>query len=122
LQRNADVRFEAAKGELLKRFLEATDNLERAVLSAEAGSDASTLLKGVKATHALLLKLLEAEGVKPVAALGEPFDPMVHEAVDTVEVEPELDGKVVEVYKTGYKFGEKLLRPAVVRVGRSRAE
>jgi molecular chaperone GrpE len=121
LQRNAEVRLETAKGEIYQRFIEVADNLERAIQSAGTGADVELLLVGVKATQALLLRQLEAEGVKAIVALDEPFDPTLHEAVDTVEVDPEREGKVIEVYKTGYKFGERLLRPAVVRVGRARS-
>jgi molecular chaperone GrpE len=119
LQRNAEARLETFKGELFQRLLEVADNLSRAIVSAENGADPATLLAGVKATHALLLRQLESEGVKPLKAYGEPFDPAFHEAVDTVAVAPDQDGKVVAVYQAGYKFGDRLLRPAVVRVGRS---
>jgi molecular chaperone GrpE len=121
LQRNADAKLETAKGEILKRFIDVADNLERAIIAAETSGESSKLLEGVKATHALLMRQLDAEGIKPIASLGEAFDPTLHEAIDTVEVEPERDGKVVEVYKAGYVFGERLLQPAVVRVGRARA-
>jgi len=51
---------------------------------------------------------------------GQPFDPEIHEAVDTVEVEPEREGMVTEQYSRGYRLGNQLLRPARVQVGRSR--
>ncbi|MEW6734066.1 MAG: nucleotide exchange factor GrpE [Acidobacteriota bacterium] len=119
LQRNAEARLEMAKGEIFKQLLEVADNLERAVISGESGADLNTLLTGVKATHTLLLRHLDTAGVKPLIVQGMAFDPNLHEAVDTVEVEPARDGQVIEVYKTGYKLGDRLLRPATVRVGRS---
>ncbi|KAF0247338.1 MAG: molecular chaperone GrpE, partial [bacterium] len=98
---------------------EFADNLERAVKSAETNADLNVLLEGVRATYQLLLKDLENSGVIPINAVGELFDPQLHEAVDILIVEPELDGQVMAVYKAGYRFGNKLLRPAVVQVGRS---
>lgn len=119
LRRSAEERLETAKGDIYKRMLEFADNLERAIKSAEANADLTTLLEGVKATYQLLLKDLETSGVIPISAVGQAFDPQLHEAVDILIVEAEKDGQVTAVYKTGYKFGSKLLRPAIVQVGRS---
>ncbi len=119
LRRTAEERLETAKGDIYKRMLEFADNLERAVKSAETNADLNVLLEGVRATYQLLLKDLENSGVIPIIAVGEPFDPQLHEAVDILIVEPELDGQVIAEYKAGYRFGNKLLRPAVVQVGRS---
>jgi molecular chaperone GrpE len=119
LRRTAEERLESARGEIYKGMLEVADNLERAIKAAEMSGERSTLLDGVKATLTLLLRQLEAGGIKPIIAIGETFDPMLHEAVDMVAVAPELDGKVVDVFQSGYRYGDRLLRPAVVRVGRS---
>lgn len=119
LKRSAEERLESARGEIYKRTLDFADNLERAVKSAEANADLNALLEGVKATYLLLLKDLENSGVTAIMAVGEAFDPQLHEAVDILVVEPERDGQVTAVYKAGYKFGNKLLRPAIVQVGRS---
>ena len=65
---------------------------------------------------------LAAAGVEAVGSTGERFDPELHEAVDTVAVGPERDGEVVVEYSRGYRMGERLLRPARVRVGRAQGE
>jgi molecular chaperone GrpE len=75
----------------------------------------SAWVQGVQMIEKKLTGLLEREGVTPVAALGQPFDPAVHEAVATEA--GSKDNVVVEVYQTGYKHGQGLLRPAVVKVG-----
>ncbi len=120
LQRAAESRLEVVKGELYKKLIEVADNLERALQLSES-AEKSALVEGVRATHYLLLRELEAEGIKPIQAQGERFDPSLHEAVDIVEVEPERDGLVIEVHKTGYTQGDRLLRAAIVRVGKGRS-
>jgi molecular chaperone GrpE len=54
--------------------------------------------------------------------MGEPFDPELHEAVDTEEADPEMDGIVLGEYSRGYRMGDRLLRPARVKVGRASAQ
>lgn len=120
LQKATESRLEVAKGELYKKLIEVADNLERALQLGE-GAEKSALIEGVRATHHLILRELEAEGIRPIAAKGERFDPSLHEAVEMVDVEPEKDGLVIEVHKTGYTQGERLLRAAIVRVGRGRS-
>ena len=58
-------------------------------------------------------------GVEPVASVGADFDPEIHEAVDMLPVEGDQDGKVTAEYQKGYRFGDRLLRPARVQVGKS---
>ena len=58
-------------------------------------------------------------GVEPIQSVGEDFDPELHEAVDTEETDGEMDGKVIEEYSRGFRMGERLLRPARVKVGRA---
>lgn len=119
LRRTADEKLVTAKADIYQHILEFADNLERALQAVANGAEPITLVEGVKATLNLLLRQLENDGVKPIQAVGEPFDPSIHEAVDLAAVPPEQDGQVLQVYKTGYKIGDKLLRPAVVKVGRS---
>jgi molecular chaperone GrpE (heat shock protein) len=61
-------------------------------------------------------------GVEPIAAVGAQFDPEMHEAVDTIPVEPEREGVVTAEYSRGYKMNDRLLRPARVQVGRAERE
>ena len=61
-------------------------------------------------------------GVEPVDSVGADFDPEIHEAVDMVAVDAENDGKIIAEYARGYRFGDKLLRPARVQVGRAMAD
>ena len=80
------------------------------------------LLDGVRGTLSNFENVLAAAGVEPLASVGATFNPELHEAVDTIEVEPERDNTVTAEYSRGYKIGERLLRPARVQVGRARGE
>ncbi|CEP68237.1 GrpE nucleotide exchange factor [Moorella glycerini] len=105
-----------ANARLIESLLPVLDNLERA-LAAAAGAEKQALETGVEMTLRLLKEILSQEGLMPVAALGQPFDPEVHEAVAREET-PELDkiNLVVEEFRRGYTLHGKLLRPAMVKV------
>ncbi len=98
------------------------DNLQRAVEAAEGGGSKEALLDGLRGTINGFENLLVNAGAEPVEAVGEQFDPELHEAVDTTEVEPEREGEVTAQYSRGYRMGGQLLRPARVQVGRARNE
>jgi molecular chaperone GrpE len=89
------------------------DNLDRA-LGAE-GSDAS-LREGVELTRRELLAILESQGVKLEDPMGQPFDPERHQALAHEPVPGVPEGTVVEVYRKGYSYRDRLLRPALVKV------
>ncbi len=122
LNRAADERARRDKGEFVSTLLPVADNLQRAIDAAEQGGSLDALLNGVRGTLSSFENALAAAGLEPVAAVGEQFDPELHEAVDTVEVEPERDGTVTAEYSRGYKIGDRLLRPARVQVGRAQGE
>ena len=76
----------------------------------------SSVAEGIQAVYRRLLDLLDAQSVKPVKAVGEPFDPAVHEAIGGVESSEYAAGTVAEEVQRGYRAGGELLRPARVRV------
>lgn len=123
INRASEQKLETARGDLVVGLLDTLDNLKRAVAAAEKsegrGADFDALLEGVKATANLFESKMLGLGLTPVAAEGEDFNPEVHEAVEIVPVDAEEDNKVIAEYQTGYKFGDRLLRPARVRVGRA---
>jgi molecular chaperone GrpE len=122
LNRAADDRAQRAKSEFVAALLPVADNLKRAIEAAEQGGGLESLLNGVRGTLSNFESALTAAGVEPTASVGEQFDPELHEAVDTIEVEPERDGTVMAEYSRGYKMGDRLLRPARVQVGRAQGE
>ena len=122
LARNADERVAREKASFISALLPVIDNLQRAVEASEAGGTQEALLDGLRGTISGFESVLTQIGAEPIDALAQAFDPELHEAVDTAEVEPELDGQVVAQYDRGYRLGNQLLRPARVQVGRARSE
>jgi molecular chaperone GrpE len=121
LNRAADDRARREKAEFIAALLPVADNLQRAIDAAEQGGSFESLVNGVRGTLSNFESALAAAGMEPIASVGAQFDPELHEAVDTVKVEPERDGIVTAEYSRGYKMGDRLLRPARVQVGRARA-
>lgn len=122
-QRSFEQRLEAARGDLVAGLLDTLDNLKRAVAAAENSqhqeADFNALLQGVKATASIFETRMQNLGLTAVESTGVEFNPEIHEAVEIVSVPAEQDNHVIEELQTGYKFGDRLLRPARVRVGRS---
>ena len=108
---------EYAAADIVTEILPILDNFERA-LQAPAGSDADSFRKGVELIHKQMLDLLRKRGVKPIEALGADFDPNIHEAVVSEPSGTHRDGEVMQELQRGYKLGERLLRPAMVKVAR----
>ncbi len=105
-----------AKGEIIKGYLEILDDLERALEDRPEKGEGATWSEGIEMIYRKLLAKLEAEGVKPMKALGEQFDPNIHEALMQEESEHHQSGEIIEVLKEGYWIGDKVLRPALVRI------
>ncbi len=120
LERTFTQRVAGVRNDIFRDLLSVFDNLDLVISVADKASK-DDLLTGVTGTQRLLVHTLQQQGVERIEAAGQPFDPDQHEAVDTVEVEPEKDGVVVSQMRPGYRVGGQLLRPAMVRVGRAAA-
>jgi molecular chaperone GrpE len=119
LNRAADERAAADKTRFISSLLPVMDDLHRAIQAADEGAERSAILEGIKRIASSFENSLTNANVEPVAAVGEEFDPELHEAVDTADVESEMDGKVLEEYSRGFRLGDRLIRPARVKVGRA---
>ncbi len=109
-----------ASSMLMSKILPVLDDLDRALAcNPDEGISPGVLLDGVKNTQRKFLTVLESEGVSTIKSVGETFNPAVHEAVMEGEGEP---GKVVAELRRGYRFKERVLRPALVIVGKEREE
>lgn len=122
LNRAADERAQREQANFIAGLLPVLDNLQRATEAAEAGSSTEVIAEGIRQTASSFENALRAAGVEAIDAVGEKFDPELHEAVETVEGPAEDEGKVIEQYTRGYKIGDRLLRPARVKVGRESAK
>lgn len=116
-----DARHDAS-GRVLKEILPVLDNLERALAHADKqGADAAGVVEGVRLVLRQFAQALERCGVTVIEAKGKPFDPNLHEAVSQVETAEHPPGTVVEVLQSGYRIGERLLRPTLTVVSRAPA-
>ena len=107
---------EYTAGEVVSDLLPIVDNLERALQAASADDP---LRKGVELIHRQMLDLLRKRGVKPIEALGADFDPNFHQAVIHEESTEHREGEVMAELQRGYVVGDRLLRPAMVKVAKT---
>lgn len=117
LNKAADERALREKADFVAGLLPVLDNLTRAEQAAAAGASPENIAEGVKQTAASFFNALANAGVEPIEAVNQQFDPQLHEAVETAEVDPDQDGIVLAEYSKGYRIGDRLLRPAKVKVG-----
>lgn len=118
LERDAAQRVELMRGQLAGPMLEVLDALERS-FAVPPSADAATILKGVQMVHLLMVQKLGELGLQRIASVGEPFDPARHEAAGVQPVsDPAQDGRVVLELKPGFSLGERVVRPALVQVGK----
>lgn len=109
---------ELATTGILVQLLPIMDDLERAIANVPPDQAETSFVQGVQFIQKKLAGLFDREGVAPIEAVGQPFDPSVHEAVATEE--GSTQNVVVEVYQAGYRHGDHVMRPAMVKVGDKR--
>ncbi len=106
----------AATQDLARDLLPVLDNLERTLTAAENGATIEALTEGVKGIERQLRSALDQRNVKRIASLGQPFDPDLHEALGQDASTDQEEGMITFEIEPGYRMGEKVLRPARVRV------
>jgi molecular chaperone GrpE len=117
-QRNAVAEAaREAREQMLMELVEVVDDLERSIASNPDRE--SAWFQGNLAIYQRTMALLQRHGVERLGAVGEPFDPRMHEAVGMVPSKQWADGMVVEVHRIGYRSSHGLLRPARVVVAKS---
>lgn len=107
-----------AREDLLKDLLPVFDNLERAAQHAGTASDVKSLAEGIAMVLRIFTDTLGRIGIERVPAVGQPFDPAVHEAVQQLETTEFAPGTVAAEVQAGYRFGDRLVRPAMVVVAK----
>ena len=118
IERERRDQADSAAASAIEDLLPIVDNLERA-LQAPVGTDAEGYRKGVELVHQQMMELLRRRGVKPIQAIGADFDPRFHEAVVHEPSADHREGEVMEELRRGYTLGERLLRPAMVKVAKA---
>jgi molecular chaperone GrpE len=109
---------EFAAADVIKNFLPILDSFERA-LKAGGDSNSNDFRNGIELIYRQFQDALQKIGVQPIVSVGQPFDPRVHEAVEMVDTTEVPDHHVLDELQRGYKYKDRLLRPAMVRVARN---
>ena len=113
-------RTQYANEELLRKLLPILDNLRRALDHAPEGIDRNWF-DGLRMVVRQFEDTLQAQGVSPISAVGEKFDPSQHEAIAREETDEHEEGTIVEEMQPGYRLHERVLRPTLVKVAHPRA-
>ena len=118
VERDRQGMSEAVAADVVRDLLPLVDDLERALKADTGAEGAEAYRKGVELIHRQLLDILRKRGVKPIEALGTDFDPHFHQAVAHEPAEGRRDGEVIEEFGRGYMLGDRLIRPAIVKVAK----
>jgi len=105
-------------GQIVKKYLAVVDDMERALKTRPQNGDGAAWAEGVELIYRKLTGILENEGVKRIEVEHECFDPNLHEAISHEENADVESGHIIEVVQQGYMIGDRVLRPALVRVAR----
>jgi len=115
-QREQEMAYSNATGQVLVRLLPILDDFERALSTLPANLAGLTWVEGIGLVYRKLQLVLEGEGVSAIPAVGQPFDPTAHEAVTHEPSDSVPEGHVIGEVQKGFRLGERVLRPALVRV------
>ena len=117
MARDADRQLDLLRAQVLEKLIPVLDNLERCL---HASREEVPLLEGVRLVHLQLLRVMADFGLERVSAMGQRFDPVKHDALAVVPIDdPAKDRVVIRELEPAYVFGERVIRPAKVEVGRS---
>jgi molecular chaperone GrpE len=113
LERDNEMMYISMKGDIIKKVLPILDDLERALQNRSADD---AWANGIELVVRKFQNILESEGIKRIEALGAEFDPNFHEAISHEPANGAQSGHVIGVVQNGYMLGERVIRPALVRV------
>src|SRR5689334_10962442 len=118
IERERRAQADQAVTDLLQELLLVVDDFDRAI-SVDADDSGGAYRKGVELIHAKLQDLLRKQGVRPIEAIGADFDPNLHQAVSHEHSPGHREGEVIDELRRGYMLGDRLLRPAMVKVAKA---
>jgi len=110
--------FQNAAGTIIKRFIEVLDDIDRALKNRPLEGEGAVWANGIELIYRKLISILENEGVKAMDLQGQSFNPHLHEAITLEESADHDSGQIIEVLQQGYMLGDRVLRPALVRVAK----
>lgn len=110
--------YARAAGDIITRYLSILDDLERAMVDIPEEEKTARWAEGIDLIYRKMKAMIEAEGVEAIEAEGQPFDPTLHEAISHEESDELREGYVIDVVQQGYMMGDRVLRPAMVRVAK----
>lgn len=110
--------YQTTAGVIIKRYLDIVDDLERALNNRPHEGEGAVWAEGIDLIYRKFLSILENEGIVPMEAQGKMFDPSRHEAISSEDSDEYQSGQIIAVLKQGYSQGDRILRPALVRVAR----
>ena len=116
MQREMEEIRNLGRAGAIEQFLPVVDNFDMAMMAIEQASDLNMLKTGMNMIHAELHRCLDGLGVERLDPTGQPFDPNQHEAIKTEPSDEWDEGTVIQLFKPGYRLGERLLRAAAVVV------
>jgi molecular chaperone GrpE (heat shock protein) len=119
VERDAQRATDAMREQLVFELLPVLDNLDRTIRAADMAGESQAMMQGVRQVRTQFANVLAKFGVERIDALHARFDPRIHDAVSVIPVaDPSAHEVVVDQLEPGYRFGDKLVRPAKVIVGR----
>ncbi len=118
VERDQQAMALSVKGEIIKKYLPVLDDLERALKARPTEGTTASWANGIELIYRKLQNILDAEGVKRIPSEAKDFDPNLHEAISYEESPNHESGQVIEIVQQGYTLGDRVLRPALVRVAR----
>ena len=118
VDRDQQTSVQYATGNAIRRYLDVADDLERALKNRPEQGDGAVWAQGIDLIYRKLLNAFDADGVKLIETQGQDFDPNLHEAISHEEHAEFQSGQIIDVVQAGYTIGERVLRPARVRVAK----
>lgn len=118
IDREREQFYQTAVGNVARRYLDIVDDLFRALNNCPKDGEGALWANGIELIYRKLLSIMEAEGVKVMDTKDQTFDPTRHEAISQEESQTHPSGEIIETIQNGYMIGERVLRPARVRVAK----
>jgi len=110
------------KEKIIKTLLPALDNFEHTLQNAHSAEDADVLVKGIQIIYDQMLDILKSHGIEQIKAVGETFDPAVHEAMTQLAEPDQEENVVLEEFQKGYKLNGRVIRPSKVIINKVASE